>query len=77
VHCLLSKADKLSRMEAAGALRLAQTILASYVDENGVAFPYTAQLFSALKRTGLEEADARIRELLSLTNIDEADMVRE
>lgn len=67
VHCLLTKADKLNRGEAGNALRLARTVLASYVDENGEPFPFTAQMFSALKRTGLEEADTRIQELLGLT----------
>lgn len=67
VHCLLTKADKLNRSEAGNALRLARTVLASYVDENGEPFPFTAQMFSALKRTGLEEADTRIQELLGLT----------
>jgi len=66
VHCLLSKADKLTRTEANNALRLAQTVLASYVDEEGRNFPYTVQLFSALKRTGIEQADQRILELLNL-----------
>jgi len=66
VHCLLTKADKLNRSEGADALRLARTVLASYVDEAGQPFPFTAQLFSALKRTGLEEADQRILELAGL-----------
>ena len=66
VHCLLTKADKLNRSEASDALRLAHTVLSSYVDEEGRAFPFTAQLFSALKRTGLDEADLRILELLGL-----------
>ena len=66
VHCLLSKADKLNRNDSANALRLARTVLSSYVDEQGQAFPFSVQLFSALKRTGLEEADARIMSLLGL-----------
>lgn len=66
VHCLLTKADKLNRNEATNALRLAKTVLASYVDANGTPYPFTAQLFSALKRTGIEEADAKIRELTGL-----------
>ena len=66
VHCILAKADKLNRNDSTNALRLTQSVLASYVDENGVPFPYTAQLFSALKRVGLEEADAKIQELLGL-----------
>jgi GTP-binding protein len=47
VHVLLSKADKLNRGEAAAALRTATQQLAG----RG-----TAQLFSALKGTGLREA---------------------
>lgn len=66
VHCLLTKADKLNRSEAANALRQAQTVLASYVDQAGQPFPFTAQLFSSLKRIGLEEADRRILELVGL-----------
>lgn len=66
VHCILTKADKLNRNEAANALRLARTILGSYVDEQGRPFPFSAQLFSALKRTGIEEANDRILQLLGL-----------
>jgi GTP-binding protein len=66
VHCLLTKADKLNRNDSTNALRLARTVLSSYVDEQGQAFPFTVQLFSALKRVGLEEADARILDLLGL-----------
>jgi GTP-binding protein len=66
VHCLLTKADKLNRNDATNALRLAQNILASYTDRDGAPYPYTAQLFSALNRTGIEEADAKIRELTGL-----------
>ncbi|GIZ53415.1 ribosome biogenesis GTP-binding protein YihA/YsxC [Noviherbaspirillum aridicola] len=66
VHCLLTKADKLTRSESVNALRQTHTVLSSYVDEQGQPFPFTAQLFSALKRVGLEEADARILELLGL-----------
>jgi len=65
IHCILTKSDKLNKTESTKALRTAQTLLASYVDE-GQPFPFTAQLFSALKRTGIEEADAKIVELLGL-----------
>jgi len=71
LHCILSKADKLNRNDATNALRQARTFLASYVDENGKPFPFTAQLFSALKRTGLEEADSKILELAGLNDGDE------
>ena len=67
IHCLLSKADKLNRSEAADALRLAHTVLSSYVDESGTPLPFTVQLFSATKRMGIAEADQKIRELLGLT----------
>lgn len=66
IHCILTKADKLNRNEGANALRSARTLLESYVDEEGKPFPFTVQLFSALKRTGLDEADARILSLLGL-----------
>jgi GTP-binding protein len=68
IHCILTKSDKLNRNESTNALRTARTILASYVDADGQPFPFTAQLFSALKRTGIEEADAMLLELLGLNN---------
>lgn len=68
VHCLLTKADKLNRNESTDALRLARTVLKSYVDEQGQPFHFTVQLFSALKRIGLEEANDRILDLLALTD---------
>lgn len=71
VHCILTKADKLNRNEQANALRLARSVLSSYVDEEGHPFPFTVQLFSALKRQGLEEANDRILSLLGLDS-DEA-----
>ncbi|WP_338845857.1 ribosome biogenesis GTP-binding protein YihA/YsxC [Massilia sp. W12] len=70
IHCLLTKADKLNRNEARQALAYAQSILDSYVDEEGNGFPFTAQLFSAPKRVGLEQADAMILELLGLDQAD-------
>ncbi len=71
IHCILTKSDKLNRNESTNALRTARTILASYVDSEGQPFPFTAQLFSALKRNGIEEADAKILELLGMN--DDAD----
>jgi GTP-binding protein len=68
IHCLLTKTDKLNRSECAEALRLASTVLKSYVDEEGQPFPFTVQLFSALKRTGIEEANDKILELLGLND---------
>ena len=66
IHCILTKSDKLNRNDAANALRQARTILGSYVLEDGSPCPFTVQLFSALKRTGLEEATNRIETLLGL-----------
>jgi GTP-binding protein len=72
VHCLLSKADKLNRNEQSDAIRLARTVLASYVDEHGQPLPFSVQLFSALKRIGLDEADRKICSLLQLeTSLDQ------
>ena len=71
IHCILTKADKLNQNEKANILRQSRQILDSYVDEDGVGFPFTVQLFSALKRIGIEEADAKIQELVGLDREDE------
>ena len=72
IHCILTKADKLNRNDSTQAMRLATSLLASYVDANGCPFPFTVQLFSALKRIGLEEANEKILELTGLLdNSDE------
>ena len=68
IHCILTKADKLNRNESTNALREARAVLDSYVDEEGNGFPFTVQLFSALKRIGIEEADAKILELAGLSS---------
>jgi GTP-binding protein len=72
IHCILTKVDKLTRSEATTVLRQAQAKLDSYVDEDGEGFPFTVQLFSALKRVGLEEATAKIVELAGLAEDDAA-----
>ena len=77
IHCILTKADKLNQNEKTNALRQAQKILDSYVDEEGEGFPFTVQLFSALKRIGIDEADAKITELLGLDDEDEAGLAAE
>jgi GTP-binding protein len=66
IHCILTKVDKLNRNESVNALRQAQQVLDSYVDEDGNGFPFTVQLFSALKRVGIDEANDKIIELLGL-----------
>lgn len=54
IHVLLTKADKLSRSDAAETLRTVRADL-------GALSPlYSAQLFSSLKKTGVEEAEAAI-----------------
>jgi GTP-binding protein len=70
IHCILTKADKLNRNDATNALRQAKSILESYVDDNGQPFPFTVQLFSALKRIGLDEANDKILELVGLLEED-------
>lgn len=54
VHCLLTKADKLTRSEQAAVLR---DVRKQIVDHQ---YNATAQLFSSLKKQGLEEAEAAI-----------------
>ncbi len=58
IHCLLTKADKLNRQEQARVLR---EIRAEVADAGS---PITAQLFSSLKKTGIEEATAIIGDWL-------------
>ncbi|MBA5637362.1 YihA family ribosome biogenesis GTP-binding protein [Duganella sp. LX20W] len=71
IHCILTKVDKLNRNESVNVLRQAKAKLDSYVDQDGEGFPFTVQLFSALKRIGIEEANDKIIELAGLTE-DEA-----
>ena len=59
IHALLTKADKLNRSESAAALRTTRTGLAQY------GATHTAQLFSALKKTGIEEAQEKILQLMT------------
>ena len=58
-HVLMTKADKVSRGEAAKALEA----LRKDFRNNGV--PGTAQIFSSTAKTGVEEARARVMELLA------------
>ncbi|MBH9665560.1 YihA family ribosome biogenesis GTP-binding protein, partial [Burkholderia multivorans] len=55
IHTLLTKCDKLTRQESINALRTTQKGLDAYRDQ-GVQGKLTVQLFSAMKRTGLDEA---------------------
>ncbi len=52
VHVLLTKADKLTRTEASATLRRVRERLSR------LGADYTAQLFSSLRRSGVEEAEA-------------------
>ncbi|WP_153145597.1 ribosome biogenesis GTP-binding protein YihA/YsxC [Dechloromonas sp. H13] len=53
IHVLLSKADKLSRQEQTKVLRSVKAELATWGD----AELYSVQLFSSLKKTGVDEAE--------------------
>jgi GTP-binding protein len=55
IHTLLTKCDKLTRQESINALRATQKGLAEY-SAGGYQGELTVQLFSALKRIGLDEA---------------------
>ena len=59
VHILLTKSDKLSRQQATQTLREVREFLSEH-------FPHcTAQLFSSLKKQGMDEAEAVIAKWLS------------
>jgi len=53
IHILLSKADKLSRQEQTKILRSVKAEIATWGDAD----LYSVQLFSSLKKTGVEEAE--------------------
>jgi GTP-binding protein len=63
VHALLTKCDKLTRQECVLALRTTKKAFDEY-RQQGHAGPLSAQLFSALKRIGLDEAHALIESWL-------------
>ncbi len=53
IHILLSKADKLNRQEQTKTLREVKAEIALWGEG-----PYSAQLFSSLKKSGIEEAES-------------------
>jgi GTP-binding protein len=63
IHTLLTKCDKLTRQESINALRATKKGLEEY-RAAGFEGELTAQLFSALKRVGLDEAHALIESWL-------------
>jgi GTP-binding protein len=64
IHILLSKADKVSRQEQTKILRSVKAELATW----GGAELYSVQLFSSLKKTGVEEAEGVLAGWLGLEN---------
>lgn len=66
VHVLLTKADKLTNSDNAKALREAKQMLADYAAQMENPPALTAQLFSSLKRRGIEEAQRVVAGWLAL-----------
>ena len=64
IHILLSKADKVSRQEQTKILRSVKAELATWVG----AELYSVQLFSSLKKTGVDEAEGVLAGWLGLEN---------
>ncbi|MGA9395352.1 MAG: ribosome biogenesis GTP-binding protein YihA/YsxC [Azonexus sp.] len=64
IHILLSKADKVSRQEQTKILRSVKAELATW----GGAELYSVQLFSSLKKIGVEEAEGVLAGWLGLEN---------
>ena len=63
IHILLSKADKLSRQEQAKVLREVKAEIARWGEGQ-----YSLQLFSSLKKTGVEEAETVLAGWLGIEN---------
>ncbi|MCX7175559.1 MAG: ribosome biogenesis GTP-binding protein YihA/YsxC [Proteobacteria bacterium] len=70
IHILLTKSDKLSRQEATLTLRQVREAIAAYGGQ------VTVQLFSSLKKTGIEEAESVIGAWLD-EETDESDETAE
>ena len=51
IHCLLTKSDKLTRQERVKTLQATRAALADYADQ------VSAQLFSSLKKEGMDEVE--------------------
>jgi GTP-binding protein len=66
IHVLLTKADKLGSSESAQALRETRRILDAYRQQTPRDTPMTAQLFSSLKRKGIEPAQQLLATWLGL-----------
>ncbi|HEY5762152.1 MAG TPA: ribosome biogenesis GTP-binding protein YihA/YsxC [Rhodocyclaceae bacterium] len=66
IHILLSKADKLTRQEQAKAIAETRGFLKNWT------VPVSVQLFSSLKKTGVEEADQLIGGWLGLGDLEAA-----
>ena len=73
IHVLLTKADKLTNSENALALRETRRMLAEYAAQLEQPVPLTAQLFSSLKRRGIEEAQRVVAGWLGLPEAQAAD----
>lgn len=61
IHILLSKADKLSRQEQTKVLRSVKAELANWGEGQ-----YSAQLFSSLKKSGVDEAETVLAKWLDI-----------
>lgn len=59
IHCLLTKSDKLTRQEQTSVLRETRSALADFGQQ------ITVQMFSSLKKTGIEEAERVVGTWLS------------
>lgn len=64
IHCLLTKADKLTRQEQAKTLSAARRVAGT--DFPGVSM--TLQLFSSLKKTGMDEVERIVSQWLAPTD---------
>jgi GTP-binding protein len=66
IHILLTKSDKLSRQEATQTLRTVREAIAVYGGQ------ITVQLFSSLKKTGIDEAESVIGGWLAKDPVEDA-----
>ena len=68
IHCLLTKSDKLTRTEQTATLRAAKVVAAELGGK------ISLQLFSSLKKTGMEDVEKIVGEWLDADKAASADV---
>lgn len=67
LHCILSKVDKVSHKYALHVLDQTYKQLRHYIQQHSMSFQLTIQLFSSIKRIGIQTANDQVLSLINLS----------